>query len=429
MMPIQARGVETIEQRANITVALANETEHKIKLHPKQLEVFSSSARFRVLVAGRRFGKTWLAAAEIIAQAAKKRGGAPIMYVAPSYDQGKRAIWSRLQRLAGPLLEKVHETEGYLVINGVTVYLRGADKPSFMRGVGLSLVVLDEYATMKPEVWTSVLAPALMDHGGGAIFIGTPRGKNHFYDLYLKAGTEESWARWNFSSYDNPYLEREMIDAVSAASSSSEVRRELLADFVELGGEKFKEDWLIYGDEPPSGDWFIALDPAGFVTPGTPREKAARDKAAIAVVKSDGTNIYVRDIIAGHWSVSETAERFVEAARSVPNARTGIEKGALANALAPEIDRVARASGTWVVPQPLHHGGTNKQQRIAWALEAAFEAGRITLRKAPWNKAFVTEYLDYPNPTAHDDMLDALAYTTQLFAKAGYVSIENTEWA
>lgn len=101
------------------------------------------------------------------------------------------------------------------LINGATISLKGSDRPETMRGVSLSYVVLDEFADFKPEVWELILRPALADLKGSALFIGTPMGRNHFYDLYSEAlaGKLEDYNAWHFTSYDNPLIDPTEIDS------------------------------------------------------------------------------------------------------------------------------------------------------------------------------------------------------------------------
>ena len=96
------------------------------------------------------------------------------------------------------------------LINGITISLKGADRPETMRGVSLAYLVLDEYADMKPDVWELILRPALSDLKASALFIGTPMGRNHFYDLYKQAelGGDPNFKAWHYTSYDNNLLEK-----------------------------------------------------------------------------------------------------------------------------------------------------------------------------------------------------------------------------
>ena len=160
-----------------------------VNLSKAQLQVLTCDKRFRVLVAGRRFGKTQLALVELL-RASFNRGTA--WYVAPSYRQAKRIAWARLKSMLRPHPgAQFNETDLSVHIDGCGVIaLRGADQYDSLRGNGLDFVVLDEFASMKPEVWPEVLRPALADRRGRALFIGTPQGHNHLYNLFEHAQSE-----------------------------------------------------------------------------------------------------------------------------------------------------------------------------------------------------------------------------------------------
>jgi Terminase large subunit, T4likevirus-type, N-terminal len=151
--------------------------------HP-QYKVFTCDSRFRILVAGRRFGKTYLALIELVRAAWVS--GRLVWYIAPTNKQAKRIAWKRLKKLTCLYwAAKPNETDlSVELVGGGTIALRGADNYDSLRGDGLDFVVLDEYASMSPDVWTEVVRPSLSDRNGGALFTGTPHGFNHFYDLY-----------------------------------------------------------------------------------------------------------------------------------------------------------------------------------------------------------------------------------------------------
>src|SRR5712664_3718449 len=141
-----------------------------VSLKPAQSSVFACDSRFRVLAAGRRFGKTYLGCTELCRAAWGK--GRRAWYVAPTYKQGKRIAWNPLKQMTRKLwASPPNETDLRIeLINGGTIALRGADNYDALRGDGLDFVVLDEYASMAPAAWTEVLRPALADKQGGALF-------------------------------------------------------------------------------------------------------------------------------------------------------------------------------------------------------------------------------------------------------------------
>ena len=171
-----------------------------MSLRDAQSEVFRCDKRFRVLVAGRRFGKTHLAMVELLK--AVWAPGRLAWYVAPSYRQAKRIAWDRLKTLTKPYwAREPNETDlSVRLVWGSVIALRGADQYDSLRGEGLDFVVLDEYASMRRECWTEVLRPALADRQGRALFIGTPQGRNHLYDQFVFAQTDPDWGAFQFST-------------------------------------------------------------------------------------------------------------------------------------------------------------------------------------------------------------------------------------
>ena len=172
----------------------------EMALRPAQAKVFQCDKRFRVLVAGRRFGKTHLAMIELLHAAWAP--GRMAWYVAPSYRQAKRIAWERLKTLTKPYQAKEpNETDLSVRLKwGSVIALRGADQYDSLRGEGLDFVVLDEYASMRRECWTEVLRPALADRKGRALFIGTPQGRNHLYDQFVFAQSDPDWGAFQFST-------------------------------------------------------------------------------------------------------------------------------------------------------------------------------------------------------------------------------------
>src|SRR3990167_1411657 len=146
------------------------------KLHASQFQVFSDPARFVILSAGRRFGKTVLALIDLLSVAFAKEKSR-CWYVAPTYKQAEMIAWKMLQDMVPKeAIRKKNEVKlEIILINGSEISLKGADNEDSLRGVGLDYVILDEYAGMKPNVWQEIIRPMLSDRQGGALFIGTPK--------------------------------------------------------------------------------------------------------------------------------------------------------------------------------------------------------------------------------------------------------------
>jgi predicted phage terminase large subunit-like protein len=291
-----------------------------------------------------------------------------------------------------------------------------------MRGVSLNFLVLDEYADIKADVWEEILRPACADKEAPVLFIGTPKGRNHFYDLYKYAelSGDSEWKAWHFTSYDNPFLKKEEINAAKRSMSSYAFRQEFMASFESKGSEMFKEDWVQFGEEPEDGEYYIAIDLAGFEEVGKKKSKNSRlDETAIAVVKVSHNGWFVKDIIHGRWDLGQTATKIFNVVRDYRPVSVGIERGIAKQAvMSPLMDLMKQYSRFFRVEE-LTHGNKKKTDRIMWALQGRFENGVITLNKGSWNERFLDQLFQFPDPLTHDDLIDALAYIDQL-AKVAY---------
>lgn len=393
----------------------------RVELHPKQTEVFNDSHRFKVVAAGRRFGKSRLAAWTLIIEALKSESK-DVFYVAPTFQQAKDIMWTVLKELGHEVIKTVHENTAVItLVNDRKIYLKGSDRPDTMRGVGLAYVVIDEYADMKPQVFEQILRPALSDVKGGALFIGTPKGRNHFYELYQMAqkGEDEDWVSFHYTSFDNPLLDPKEIEAAKKSMSSFSFRQEYLASFEAASSELFKDEWIKYVDEdeiPSDGSYYITADLAGFasVSKQAGNKKKHLDESAIAVVKVCEDGWYVHSIVVGRWDVRETANKLLQTCREFDVKILGMERGMARNAVLPYLQDEMRRSNYYISVSELTHGNKNKVDRIVYALQGRMEHGRIKLLRGTWNKQFVDQLLNFPNPQVHDDMVDALAYIDQV---------------
>ena len=410
----------------------------KVSLHPQQLEVFQDPARFKVVSAGRRWGKTRLAIYKMLVYGLQIKSEANVYYIAPTFEQAKRLVWDPLRRIAGlaehgGLIEWYHEnTATCRLVNQRKIFVCGSDNPDALRGDAMGYAVLDEYASMKPFIWKEIVRPALMDAQGGALFIGTPKGKNHFYELFKRAQVAPGWRAWQFKSKDNPFLVSSELDAIKEDyhESSAIERRELEASFEAYEGGLFRESWLKYELEPEEGDWYMACDLAGFEKSLSDRGRsgAKLDETVIVSVKVHEGGWWVGNIDSGRWDVRETATRILMEVRAKRPKCVGIENGALKNAVMPYLEEQMRTYGIFPRVEAVTHGKTNKAERIQWALQGRFEKGRVSLCKADWNTKFIEQFLDFPNPQAHDDLVDALAYIDQVAVPVFAEEIETHDY-
>lgn len=406
----------------------------KVKLHEKQLEIFNDTHRFKVVAAGRRFGKSRLAAWTLIIEALKSTEK-DVFYVAPTFQQAKDILWGLLKEIGHEVIASAHENTAVLtLINGRKIYLKGSDRPDTLRGVGLAYVVIDEYADMKAQVFEQILRPALADVMGGALFIGTPKGRNHFYEQYKYAekGTDPQWAAFHYTSYDNPLIPTSEIEAAKTSMSSFAFRQEFLSSFEAASRDVFKEEWIIIDDEEPSdGRYFIAVDLAGFIN--VDRESGVKnkklDETAIAVCKVSESGWWVADIIHGRWDIKETCAKIMSAVIKYQPTAVGIEKGSLKNAALPYLTDLMRRHNHYFRIDDVTHGNQKKTDRIVWSLQGRFEHGKVTLNEGSWNNEFIDQLVNFPNSQLHDDLIDALSYIDQVQIVEYFQDYEDEEYA
>ena len=219
---------------------MAVKNKQELGLRWAQGQVFSSNKRFRVLVAGRRFGKSYLSCIELI-KAAIERKGETYFYCAPTYRMAKDIAWKTLKRLVPQVwIKSKNESDLKIeLINDSVIELKGTENAMALRGRSLAGVVLDEAAFMDPEVWFEVIRPALADKQGWALFISTPDGTaSWFYDLwcYCKEDPTEEWKRWCFTTIEGGNVPKHEIEAARAQLDERTFRQEFEASFENLSG-------------------------------------------------------------------------------------------------------------------------------------------------------------------------------------------------
>lgn len=202
-------------------------------IHP-ELE----SHRFNVLVAHRRLGKTVLAVNHLIKMAAIcECADARYAYIAPFLKQSKLIAWDYLKRYTAPIPGVIHR-EGDLIVelpNRARIYLFGADNPDALRGTYLDGCVLDEYAQIKPDVFSEIIRPALSDRNGWCLFMGTPKGQNQFFEIYnhaiMKMKTDQTWWAGCYRGDETGVISQTEMDELRSVMAESTFRQEILCDF------------------------------------------------------------------------------------------------------------------------------------------------------------------------------------------------------
>jgi phage terminase large subunit len=198
------------------------------------LPFHNRTERFAILVAHRRAGKTVATLNDLIRRACETtRPDARYAYVAPFYAQAKDVAWGYLKHYAAPMLaDAPNESELRVdLVNGSRIRLYGADNAERLRGLGFDGIVLDEFANWRPGVWSEVIRPALSDRQGFATFIGTPAGKNEFFELWQIAQQSNAWFKLELKASETGLLAKEELAAAREAMSKDQFEQEFQCSF------------------------------------------------------------------------------------------------------------------------------------------------------------------------------------------------------
>jgi hypothetical protein len=231
------------------------ETRHYFRYAPRrwQKEVLDAllAFRFALIVAHRRAGKTELMVLRLLLAAMlnERKYPAPhYAYIAPLLKQSKEVAWGRLKHYCASLPNmRVHEADLKITLwSGAVISIFGADNPDALRGAGFDGVIMDEVAQMKPEVWPAVVRPALSDRLGWAVFIGTPKGQNVFYQLYNEALDKEDWFVGLYPSDKTGVISDEETLSLQGTMPPDLYRQEYLCDFTAANADSFIDFVLVH---------------------------------------------------------------------------------------------------------------------------------------------------------------------------------------
>jgi hypothetical protein len=212
-----------------------------VPLSKPQKQILECNKRFRVLITGRRFGKTFLCVQEIakFARYPKKK----VWYVAPTYRMAKDIVWNDLvdRMTKHKWISKVNHSDLKIILkNGSEISLRGADNENSLRGVGLDFLVMDEFADIKEHAYTEVLRPTLSDKGrmGAALFCGTPRGYGNWsYNLFTREKDDDNWASFQYTTLEGGQVSKQEIEQAKSDLDERTFKQEYMASFVNYAGQ------------------------------------------------------------------------------------------------------------------------------------------------------------------------------------------------
>jgi predicted phage terminase large subunit-like protein len=383
-------------------------------LHDAQKEVHDSDARWKILCAGRRFGKSRLGV-QMCMEVALAGGRA--WWVAPTFAIS-RVGWRDIQSAAASFPEEmgVNIKVGDMQVdfnNGGFIGVRSADNPQRLRGEGLDFLVMDEAAFVKEETWTEVLRPTLTERKGSALFISTPKGMdNWFYRLFERAETADDWQRFQFPSTANPLVEESEVEAAKTEIGSLVFAQEYEAKFISEGSQMFKQDWFKYyhegvGQVHADGETYDLNDLTLFGS--VDLATSTRESADYTVIGSFGLHQPTKKLFILDMTIAR-----MEAPDIIPEIKkhvvrnnlewVGIEKAGFQLALV----QFARREGLPVLELKADR---DKRQR-ALPLSAKMEAGLVYLPKNEeysWVADVERELLTFP-VGAHDDIVDCISY-------------------
>lgn len=227
----------------------------RLWLHDHQAEVHNHPARFKTVVAGRRFGKGELAVTTLLLGGPGRKPGDPrrgclnddgvYRYIAPTQKLARRTFWRRkLRRALDPswLARPPNETNLEIEFTtGAILEILGADDPDSLRGEGVSGVVIDEFDDVKPPTWPEAVRPSLADMNGWGMLLGTPKSFTQLYDFYQRGQSPQfpEWMSWQFKSIDNPLLDRKEIEEARRTTDPRTFRQEWEASFETIGGRAY----------------------------------------------------------------------------------------------------------------------------------------------------------------------------------------------
>jgi len=381
-------------------------------LHPLQKEVVNDKTRFKVLLCGRRWGKTKMCAAIAVEKALQNKR---VWWMAPDYettDLGWREVIALVDQLPFKCKIKATKPKEIYFPNGGFLKFRSAD--SFGRGEGLDYLIVDEAdfidgegdlgAKKSGNLWNEVLRPSLMDRKGSAIFITTPNIENgwiHKMFMAGESGKDPNVKSWKFSSYTNPFLDHAEIEVMRVDMPSITFRREILAEFVSTAGARIQREWLLdrYLDnvnEHQLNNMWVSVGVDLAIS-----EKKTADYTAYAVLGRDLAGyVYVLDVQRKRLSFQKQLD-FIKQALDRWNPQTvGVESVGYQDAMTQEL-----SLGTNYAVFPVKVS-KDKVTRFA-PMEARYERREVYhLRGIP--PEFESELFGFPN-AEHDDQIDAIS--------------------
>ena len=214
----------------------------KITLTKPQHAVSNSKRIFRVLVSGRRFGKTYLCIAEMMKYATKVKQN--IWYVAPTFKMAREIVWSKLKQMLSDFkwVDVINESNLSIRIKktGSIISLKGCENYDSLRGVGIDFLILDEFADIEEKAWTEVLRASIADTEGDVLMCGSPKGYGNWsYRMYLKGKQEKEWDSFQYTTLQGGMVSKEEIEQAKQDIDIRTFRQEFEGTFENYAGSVY----------------------------------------------------------------------------------------------------------------------------------------------------------------------------------------------
>lgn len=298
-------------------------TVQKIFVTEPQMKIISSPARFKIVNAGRRFGKSFLAGYMMLAQCVNKKN-ARVWYIAPTLPEARDIMWIGWLKEHVPDQYITRKNEQQMMIefkNGSILQLKTADDPDHLRGSGIDLVVVDEAAMIKDEDFWEIITPVLSDKWveGKALIISTPKGYNWFYSLYQKAEFDEEWERFQFTTIEGGNVRPEEIEKRKRTMSKKMFEQEYMASFETMSNRVYYnydkdlnswgelEDWMGKG-----GDIHVGIDFNVNPMSATIFVKTVKNFGAPNERRIEPISIEIDEIVEPNSDTQDLAERIID---------------------------------------------------------------------------------------------------------------------
>lgn len=371
---------------SNVTVTLQ-------RPHPKQQEIIDCPARFIVMMAGRRFGKSVISQTGSITTAL---AGKYVAYITPTYALGKTFFREMCKALPDQVFKKNEQDLLIQFVTGGYIRFFTGERLDALRGLKFHLVVIDEasYISDLEGGWLNSIRPTLTDYKGRAIFLSTPKGRNYFYSLFLKSG-EPDWQSFKFTTYDNPHIDPSEIDAAKAQLPAPVFEQEYMANPMENAANPFGSQHIreCIGELSTQPVAFYGIDLAKSV-----------DYTVIIGMDRDGRVCHF-DRFQKDWR--QTREHILTLNKKVP---VLIDSTGVGDPITEDLQREFNAM------HGFKYSSTNKQQLmegLASAIhqrEITYPDGMIVQELEIFEYQFTGTGVKYSAPVGfHDDCVNALA--------------------